>query len=283
MNLSMKKKLSQILSYVLLIMVIIFYAAPLFIIVTTSLKTDTQIMSQSFEWIPNPITIEQYKIVLQRFPFMKWIRNSVIVTTGTVALVLFVSLPAGYAFARLEFRGKNLLFNLALLTIMLPFVAYIPQLYLLMHYIGGLLNNYISLMIPLATSGVSIFLFKQFMSQIPKDLDDAALIDGCTPFQIFWRIILPLSKPAVVSVVIFTAIKSWNMLMWPLIAASRDEVKTIPVGLAVNVFAASSGTIRQQPYGVVMAAAFLSIALPVLLFLFLQKHFVQGIATTGLK
>jgi len=279
----MKKKLSQILSYVLLIMVIIFYAAPLFIIVTTSLKTDTQIMSQSFEWIPNPITIEQYKIVLQRFPFMKWIRNSVIVTTGTVALVLFVSLPAGYAFARLEFRGKNLLFNLALLTIMLPFVAYIPQLYLLMHYIGGLLNNYISLMIPLATSGVSIFLFKQFMSQIPKDLDDAALIDGCTPFQIFWRIILPLSKPAVVSVVIFTAIKSWNMLMWPLIAASRDEVKTIPVGLAVNVFAASSGTIRQQPYGVVMAAAFLSIALPVLLFLFLQKHFVQGIATTGLK
>ncbi len=278
-----RNKLSRLLSYILLIMVIVFYAAPLAIVVTTSIKTDNQIMSQKFEWIPNPVTFDQYKIVFSRFPFLKWIRNSFVVTTGTVALVLLVSLPAGYAFARLDFKGKNLLFNLTLLTIMLPFVAYIPQLYLLMHYIGGMLNHFISLVIPLATSGVSIFLFRQFMAQIPKDLDDAALIDGCSSFQIFWKIILPLSKPAVVSVVIFTAIKSWNMLMWPLIAASKDNVKTLPVGLAVNVFAASSGNIRQQPYGVVMAAALVSIALPVTLFIILQKHFIQGIATTGLK
>lgn len=276
-------KLSNIYLYILLIIVIFLYSAPLIIILTTSLKTDTQTMSQNFEWIPDPITFDQYQTVLERFPFMKWTRNSFIVTAGTVALVLLVSLPAGYAFARLEFKGKQLLFNFALLTIMLPFVAYIPQLYLLMHYIGGMLNNYISLMIPLATSGVSIFLFKQFMSQIPRDLDDAALIDGCSPFQTFFYIILPLSRPAVVSVVIFTSIKSWNMLMWPLIAASNDDVKTIPVGLAVNVFAASSGTIRQQPYGVIMAAAFISITIPILIFLFLQKYFVQGIATTGLK
>lgn len=279
-----KKIFSRIFLYAILIIVIFFYASPLFIIMTTSLKTDNQTMSRRFEWIPNPITFEQYRVVIERFPFMKWIRNSFIVTVGTVALVLFVSLPAGYAFARLEFKGKNVLFNFALLSIMLPFVAYIPQLYLLMHYIGGLLNTHLALMIPLATSGVSIFLFRQFMSQIPMDLDDAALIDGCSPFQIFFHIILPLSKPAIVSVVIFTAIKSWNMLMWPLIAASNDDAKTIPVGLAVNVFAASSaGHIRPQPYGVIMAAALLSIIIPVLLFLFLQKYFVQGIATTGLK
>jgi ABC-type glycerol-3-phosphate transport system permease component len=279
----MKKiKLSRVVLYGALVLVIIFYAAPLFIVISTSLKTDTQTMSPSFEWIPNPFTLEQYKIVLERFPFAKWLRNSFIVTVGTVGLVLLVSLPAGYAFARMEFKGKNFLFNMALLTIMIPFVAYIPQLYLLMHYLD-MLNKFIALIIPLATSGVSIFLFKQFMEQIPQELDDAALIDGCTPFQTFFHIILPLSKPAVVSVVIFTAIKSWNMLMWPLIAASQDDVKTIPVGLAVNVFAASSGTIRQQPYGVIMAAAFLSIVIPVTLFLFLQKYFVQGIATTGLK
>jgi multiple sugar transport system permease protein len=276
-------KLSRFFHYLLLFVVIFFYAAPLFIILSTSLKTDTQTMSMRYEWIPDPITLDQYRIVLERFPFLQWTKNSSIVTVGTVALVLLVSLPAGYAFARLDFKGKQIFFNFTLLTIMLPFVAYIPQLYLLMHYIGGLLNNYISLMIPLATSGVSIFLFNQFMSQIPKDLDDAALIDGCSPIQIFFYIILPLSKPAVVSVVIFTAIKSWNMLMWPLIAASNDKVKTIPVGLAVNVFAASSGTMRQQPYGVVMAAAFISITIPVLIFLFLQRYFVQGIATTGLK
>ena len=279
----MKKfKISRILAYFALIAVIFFYAAPLFIVISTSLKTDTQTMSSKFEWIPNPITFEQYKIVLERFPFTKWLRNSFFVTAGTVALVLFVSLPAGYAFARMEFKGKQFLFNLALLTIMIPFVAYIPQLYLLMHYLD-LLNKFIALVIPLATSAVSIFLFKQFMSQIPRELDDAALIDGCNPLQTFYHIILPLSKPAVVSVVIFTAIKSWNMLMWPLISASQDNVKTIPVGLAVNVFAASSGTIRQQPYGVIMAAAFLSIMIPVTLFLIMQKHFVQGIATTGIK
>jgi len=277
-----KNRLSQIILYTALLLVIFFYASPLFIIMTTSLKTDTQTMSSEFEWLPDPITFEQYQIVLERFPFLKWLRNSFIVTVGTVALVLFVSLPAGYAFSRLDFKGKNILFNISLLTIMIPFVAYIPQIYLLMHYLD-LLNKFIALIIPLATSGISIFLFKQFMSQIPQELDDAAVIDGCNPLQIFFYIMLPLSKPAIVSVVIFTAIKSWNMLMWPLIAASKDDVKTIPVGLAVNVFAASSGTIRQQPYGVIMAAAFLSITIPVLIFLLLQKYFVQGIATTGLK
>lgn len=275
-------KLSRVFLYIALAFVIIFYAAPLFIILTTSLKTDTQAMTAEFEWIPDPLTFSQYRIVLDRFPFDRWVRNSFIVTLGTVALVLLVSLPAGYAFARMNFKGKNLLFNLALLTIMLPFVAYIPQLYLLMHYMK-LLNRYIALMIPLATSGVSIFLFRQFMSQIPRELDDAALIDGCNQFQIFFHIMLPLSKPAIVSVIIFTAIKSWNMLMWPLIAASKDTVKTIPVGLAVNVFAATTGVVRPQPYGVIMAAAFLSIIIPIIIFLVLQRYFVQGIATTGLK
>ncbi|MDY6994240.1 MAG: carbohydrate ABC transporter permease [Pseudomonadota bacterium] len=278
----LKRKIYRLSLYIALFAVIVFYAGPLLIVVSTSLKTDTQTMSRTFELIPDPLILDQYQIVLERFPFSVWLRNSFIVAVLTVALVLFVSLPAGYAFARLEFKGKNLLFTLSLLSIMIPFVAYIPQLYLLMYYLD-MLNKFIALVIPLATSGVSIFMFRQFMSQIPRDLDDAAVMDGCNPIQIFFHVILPLSKPAIVSVVIFTAIKSWNTLMWPLIAASNNEVKTVPVGLAVNVFAASSGTIRQQPYGVIMAAAFLSIIIPVTLFLFLQKYFVQGIATTGLK
>jgi ABC-type glycerol-3-phosphate transport system permease component len=220
--------------------------------------------------------------VLDRFPFLRWIKNSIVVSTITVLLVLAISLPAGYAFARLEFKGKNLLFNLSLLTIMLPFFAYIPQLYLFMYYLG-LLNTYIALALPMATSAMSIFLFRQFISQLPTELDDAARIDGCNNWQIFTQIILPLTKPAVASVIIFTAIRSWNSLMWPLIAASNDKVKTLPVGLAVNVFAATSGVVRTQPYGVIMSAAFLSIVFPVVIFLILQRYFVQGIATTGLK
>ncbi len=278
----MKLKGSRLVLYVILGLVIIFYAVPIGVIITTSLKTDTQAMTKEFEWIPDPVTLEQYEIVLDRFPFERWIRNSMIVTFGTVLLVMLVSLPAGYAFARLDFKGKNLLFNMSLLTIMLPFSAYIPQLYLLIHYMK-LTNTYIALIIPLATSGISIFLFRQFITQIPTELDDAARIDGCSNLQIFTRIIIPLTQPAVASVIIFTTIRSWNALMWPLIAASKDTVKTLPVGLAVNIFAATTGVVRPQPYGVIMAAALISIALPIFVFLILQRYFVQGIATTGLK
>lgn len=278
----MKFKFSRAFLYTILGLVVVFYAVPLLVIVTTSLKTNTQAMTKDFQWFPNPVTFEQFKIVLDRFPFERWILNSTIVTVGSVLLILIVSLPAGYAFARMEFRGKKILFGLSLMTIMLPFFAYIPQLYLLFLQLK-LINTYIALMIPLATSGVSIFLFRQFIIQIPKDLDEAALIDGCTNWQIFYRIILPLTKPAIISVIIFSVIRSWNSLMWPLIAASNDKVKTLPVGLAVNVFAATTGVVRPQPYGVIMAAALLSILLPVFVFLILQRYFVQGIATTGLK
>jgi multiple sugar transport system permease protein len=278
----MNRKIGRVLLYLVLILVIFCYAAPNLIIIVTSLKTDTQTMTQEFEWIPRPLIFDQYKYVIDRFPFLRWTRNSLIVTIGTVLLVLAVSLPAGYAFARLNFRGKNLLFGLSLITIMLPFFAYIPQLYLMFAYFK-LLNTYFSLIVPLATTGISIFLFRQFISQLPTELDDAALIDGCNHWQILFRIILPLTKPAVVSVVIFTAIRSWNVLMWPLIAATKDTVKTLPVGLAVNIFAATTGVVRPNPYGVIMAAAFLSMILPIGLFLILQRYFVQGIATTGLK
>jgi ABC-type glycerol-3-phosphate transport system permease component len=276
------RKYANLPLYLVLLLVILFYATPFFIILTTSFKTDTQTVTRDFQWIPNPATINQFKIVLERFPFGNWVVNSVIVSILSVLIVLAISLPAGYAFARLKFKGKNLLFSLALLTIMIPFSGYMPQLYLEMTYMK-LINTYIGLVIPLSTSAVSIFLFRQFISQIPEEMDDAARIDGCSNFQIFTRIILPLTKPAMVTVIIFTAIKSWNNLMWPLIAATKDSVKTLPAGLAVNIFTATNSGAAPTPYGVVMAAALLTIAIPVLLFLFLQKYFVEGIATTGFK
>ncbi|HGE71906.1 TPA: carbohydrate ABC transporter permease [Candidatus Poribacteria bacterium] len=276
-------KISRIFIYMILFFVIFIYATPFFIILTTSFKTNTQAMSGTFSWIPNPIILDQYKYTLNHYPYTRWLINSVIVTIGTVFLVLIVSLPAGFAFARLKFKGKEAIFTVLMLTIMIPFAAYLPELYLEMSSLK-LINTYTGLIIPFATSGVSIFLFRQFISQLPNELDDAARIDGCNNFQIFSKIILPLTKPAVISVVIFTAVKSWNALMWPLIAASNDKVKTLPVGLAVNIFQATNpGSNNPTPYGIVMAATILSILLPVLLFLFLQRYFVQGIATTGLK
>lgn len=273
---------TKIPQYLLLVFVIAFYAAPFFIILTTAFKTDTQTVSKVFQWIPNPATTEQFKIVLDRFPFGDWVINSVIVSVMSIVAVLAISLPAGYAFARLNFKGKDVIFALFLLTIMIPFSGYMPQLYIEMSYLK-LLNTYVGLIIPLSTSAVSIFLFRQFIAQLPMELEDAARIDGCNDFQVFTQIIIPLTKPAIVTVIIFTAIKSWNSLMWPLIAATKNTVKTLPAGLAVNVFTATNSGAAPTPYGVVMAATLMSIAIPIILFLVLQRHFVQGIATTGLK
>lgn len=277
-----KRKISQFFTYLLLFLVTAYYLIPILVLVSTSLKPEGQVLSRTWEWIPREFTLENYKYVLQNFPFLKWTLNSLLVTSGTVLLTLMISLPAGYAFARLKMRGKNILFSLVMLTIMIPFFAYTPQLYLLITKMG-LKNTYLGLIIPMSTSGVSIFLFKQFIEQLPPDLDEAAVLDGCSNWGVFLRIIMPMMKPAIVTSVIFTAVKSWNSLMWPLIASSDNAVKTLPVGLSVNIFQVETGLANQPPYGVVMAAALLSIIFPVLLFIFLQRYFVQGIATTGLK
>ena len=277
-----RKKISLIFTYLLLFIVTAYYLIPILVLVSTSLKPQGQVLSRTWEWIPRTFTLENYTYVLQQHPYLKWTMNSLIVTLGTVLLTLMISLPAGYAFARLKIRRKNLLFSLVMLTIMIPFFAYTPQLYLLITKLG-LKNTYLGLIIPMSTSGVSIFLFRQFIQQLPPDLEEAAVLDGCSNWGVFFRVILPLTKPAIITSVIFTAVKSWNNLLWPLIASSDNAVKTLPVGLSVNVFQVETGLNNQPPYGIVMAAALLSIILPILLFIFLQRYFVQGIATTGLK
>ncbi|RJQ41118.1 MAG: carbohydrate ABC transporter permease [Anaerolineaceae bacterium] len=277
-----KKKISLFLMYLIMFIVTVYYLTPILVLVSTSLKPQGQVLSRTWEWIPRTFTLDNYKYVLQQYPYLKWTTNSLLVTGGTVLLTLAISLPTGYAFARLKIRGKNLLFSLVLLTIMIPFFAYTPQLYLLITKLG-LRNTYLGLIVPMSTSGVSIFLFRQFIQQLPPDLEEAAVLDGCSNWGIFFRVILPLTKPAITTSVIFTAVKSWNNLLWPLIASSDNAVKTLPVGLSVNVFQVETGLNNQPPYGIVMAAALLSIILPILLFIFLQRYFIQGIATTGLK
>jgi multiple sugar transport system permease protein len=279
---SLKRSFSRLFLYLILYGVAVLYILPFLVMLSTSLKPAGQVLSKTWEWIPRTAVLDQYAHVIKQYPFGPWMLNSVAITTGTVLMTLAVSLPAGYAFARIEFRGKNFLFGLCLLTIMIPFCAYVPQLYLEMFYLK-LTNTFFALMVPLSTSAVSLFLFRQFIDQLPTELDDAAQIDGCGQWGVFLRVIMPLTKPAIATAVIFSAIKSWNNLLWPLIAASKDSVKPLPVGLAVNVFGVTTGIMHQPPYGMVMAASFLSIILPVALFTALQRYFVQGVATSGLK
>ena len=280
-----KKKISPgiVALYVILVILELYYLIPLLVMVSTSFKEESEALKKTWEWIPKPFTFENYVFIIDRYPFLRWTINSIIVTVGTVALTCFTALPAGYAFARLNFRGKNLLFTMCLLTIMIPFYAYMPQLYLLFYRLK-MLNTYIGLMIPLSVNAFAIFLFRQFIvAEIPRDIEDAAKIDGCSYWGILFRIVLPLIRPAMTTAVLFTAFKSWNYLMWPLVATSGDKVKTLPVGLAVNVFGVTTGIMHQPPYTIVMAGALLSIIIPVVLFIFLQRFFVRGIVTSGLK
>jgi len=276
------KNFRIIILYVILIIVIMFYIVPFIVMTSTSLKPESEVLTKTWEWIPRTITFKSYSYVINNYPFIRWTLNSIIVTLGTVLITCLISIPAGYAFARFNFKGKNILFIMSLLTIMIPFYAYLPQLYLWFFYLK-MLNTYICLMIPLSTSAIGVFLFRQFISQIPRDIEDAARIDGCGYWGIIFRIILPLTKPAITTIILFTGIKSWNYLIWPLIVASDDKIKTLPVGLAVNIFAVTTGIMHIPPYAIVMAASILSIIFPVMSFIFLQKYFVKGIATTGLK
>ncbi len=278
----MKKTSEKLILYIIVSVVTLFYLLPMLVLLTTSFKPESQILSRTWEWIPRTITLENYQLVLRNYPFLKWVLNSAVITFGAVVITLLTALPAGFAFAKLHFRGKNFLFTMVLLTIMVPFFAYTPQLYLLIDKLG-MKNTYLGIILPLTTSGVSVFLFRQFILQLPDELIEAASLDGCSRYQIFRSIILPLSKPAITTSIIFTSIKTWNNLLWPLIASSDEATKPLTVGLALNVFGVTTGFMHQPPFGLMMAASLLSIIIPVGIFILLQKYFVQGIATTGLK
>jgi len=263
---------------------------PFLWMVSTSFKANTEI----FKWppllLPRELTTEHYIAALVTARFFRYLMNSAIVTGAVILGVLTFCAMAGYAFARLQFRGRNLLFLFILTTIMIPSdVTLIPR-FLVIKFIPlaggnsilgiggkGWIDTYYGLIVPGWASVFGIFLLKQFFVTLPRELDDAARIDGCSEFGIFRRIALPLCKPALITLTIFTLLGSWNSFMWPLIVIQSDELKTIQLGLAM---------FQQRTYtdvGPLMAGAALATFPVVLIFLILQQYFVRGIVMTGLK
>lgn len=263
---------------------------PFLWMVSTSFKADTEI----FKWppllLPREWTIEHYFDALVTARLFRYLMNSVMVTGVVILGVVTFCAMAGYAFARLQFRGRNLLFLCILATIMIPSdVTLIPRFLVIkfMPLAGGnsilgvggkgWVDTYYGLIVPGWASVFGIFLLRQFFVTLPRDLDDAARIDGCSEFGIFWKIALPLCKPALITLTIFTLLGAWNAFMWPLIVIQSDELKTIQLGLAM---------FQQRTYtdvGPLMAGASLATFPVVLIFLILQRYFVRGIVMTGLK
>jgi len=242
--------------------------------VLTSLKSYREVATRAF-W-PSVLRFSNYVEAWQSAPFARYFANSGFMASLTVLGVLFTSILAAYAFARMGFVGKRALFNIFLATMMIPGAITLIPNFITIRQLGWY-DSYWALIVPWTASVFSIFLLRQFFAQIPNDLHDAAVLDGCGGFRFLVQIVLPLSKPALLSVALFNFIGSWNAFQWPLIVTSREAMRPVQVGLAV--FTKESGTDTQ----LLMAAATITILPVVLLYFLVQRRFIEGIATTGIR
>jgi len=261
----------------------IVWLLPIVWVFVTSLKLTPDIVRLPPEWVPWPVTGEHYQEVL--FSSSRTARigrafaNSLVIALGTVAIVVVTSALAAYPLARLRFPGRNVVFTLLVGSLMIPnAVVLVPQ-YVLVQRLGWL-STYQGLIVPEAamTFAFGVFLLRQFFLTMPGELEDAALIDGASPWQIFTRIVLPLSQPVLAALAIFAFRSAWNDFLWPLIAVNRPEMFPLPVALALLRSAYSS-----ESYGPIMAGAALS-ALPLLVvFIVANQRIVEGVRVSGLK
>ncbi len=240
----------------------------------TSFKSYGEVATGTF-W-PSKLRWENYVIAWNSQPFGRYFLNTIFVATTTTSLLVAVSSLAAYAFARMEFVGRDTVFMLFLATMMIPGeVTMIPN-FLIIRRLGWY-NTYTAQIVPFIASPFYIFLLRQFFRSIPRELQDAAILDGCSHFCFLFRIVAPLSKAAILTVAMLGFIGSWDAFLWPLIVTSKPEVRPIQVGL--RSFVVESGTQTQQ----LMAAATFTIAPIIALYFLVQKQFTEGIMTSGLK
>jgi ABC-type glycerol-3-phosphate transport system permease component len=251
---------------------------PFYWTMVTSFKAQRELLAFPPTWWPQEPTLQHWRRLgnLDFGSFPVFFRNSLFVTTVITLVTLLTSAMAGYMFAKIEFRGRNVLFWLVLSMMMIPFTVSIIPLYALMARLNWI-DTYWSLVIPIAFNPFGIFLLRQFMFSIPNDLVDAARIDGASEFGIFFRIVLPLSKAALAALAIFTFIHHWDNFLWPFVMISERDLYTLPLGLAQ--FRGRVGV----DIGPTAAGAMVTV-LPVLaVYLAAQRQFIEGIAMTGLK
>ena len=277
-NLSMKmsKRISHGILYVFLIVVSYFILFPLFWMISASFKPDAEIFLFPIQWIPSTFFPYNYIRAWNVMNYFLLLRNTAFITFMVVFLQLFTSTLAGYAFSKINFPERNALFLAYLATLMIPFqVVMIPQFIIVRNL--QLMNTPWAVILVQAFSPFGVFMMRQFFLNIPFDLSEAARIDGLSEFGIYARIILPLSKPALAALAIFTSVNTWNDFLAPLIFLHSPANHTIQLGLR-NMFSEFTAD-----FGGVMAAATLSVLPMLIVFIILQRFFVEGIAMSGIK
>ena len=263
-------------SYLLLYGLALLTVAPFLWMVLTSFKDLQEIFAYPPTWWPERFTFDNYTDAFRAAPFGRFYFNSLLVAVVVTLGQLVTCSMAAYAFARMEFRGRDVLFYLFLGTMMVPaHVTMIPS-FMILHWMG-LIDSYGALILPGLASAFGTFLLRQFFLTLPKELEEAAFIDGCGRFRVLWQIILPLARPALATLAVFTFMGVFNDFLWALIVVNSQELYTVQLGLAI--FRDRYST----EWGPLMAGSVVATLPVLLLFFFAQKHFIQGIALSGLK
>jgi multiple sugar transport system permease protein len=268
---------AKVILHAVLIAGVVVMVAPFLWMLLSALKPEREILRVPPTWWPQHPTLDNFRELFSRMDFPKYFLNSLVVAAAvTIGNLVFAS-ALGYALAKLRFPGRRALFAVVLGTLMVPGMVTFVPLFVIVSRLG-LVNSYAGLALPFLAQAFGVFLMRQYLLSIPDDLIEAARVDGAGEFRIFWRIVLPLCRPALATLGILTFLGSWNNFLWPLVAATTEDRYTLPVALALY----SVGQNRIQ-YGLLLAGAVV-VVLPVLIvFAVLQRHFVRGIATTGLK
>ncbi|HRL11288.1 MAG TPA: carbohydrate ABC transporter permease [Aggregatilineales bacterium] len=278
----MRRPVSRLTWYIIFFALIALTLTPILWMLSTSVKPEREIVTTEIHWIPQVTTLEHFSAILANYPMTRWLFNSLFTATAATLLVLVLDSLAGYAFARLSFRGRGIIFMIVLSMLFVPIQITVVPLFILFSRMG-LTDTYWALILPVGANVTGVFLMRQFFLSIPTELEDAARVDGASTLRIFLAIILPLARPALTAVAILTFLSTWNSFFWPLIVTRSDDVRTLPVGIAQFLSLRAGMVQGQMSIGQSMAGAVLAAMPPIIVFIILQRYFIEGISRTGLK
>ncbi len=274
-----KRTLGKIASYLLLTFLAFLFVAPILFTIASSLKPDELVLLESGSikaFIPDRISFQNYQDVFERVNFSRFFFNSLLITSLIVLTGLLVNSMAAYAFARMQWQGRDILFAWVLALMIIPFEAIAVPLFFQMTIVG-LRNTYIAQIVPFIANAFSIYLFYTFFIDLPKELEEAARVDGASTFRTFFEIIVPISKPVFATVAILTFLTQWGSFLWPVMMAVDETVRPLPVAIA------EFQTLPPLQWGDIMAFGVMMVTPILVIFLIFQKWFVKGVASSGIK
>jgi multiple sugar transport system permease protein len=263
-------------AYLVLTVFAVIAVGPLIYLLSPSFRKSVELFNYPPQWIPHSFYTGNFGFILNETNYLRWGLNTLIVATSVTGITVLIDAMAGYAFARLSFPGRTVIFVLIISTLMIPVAVLIAPLYLTMDYLG-LINTYPGLILPMVVSPLGVFMMRQFISTLPPGLYEAARLDGASEWKVFWKIVLPLIKPALVVLGIFTFMFQWVNFLWPLVVTTTDDMRVLTVGIS---------TLQGQfvtDWGKISAAAVMTMIPVVIIFLIFQRWFVRASMAGALK